>query len=178
MDRIRLVSGTMAAACVIAAALIIAAGAYVWLAWGVFDGAAEPHIAGRPLSAWSATTSWLERLGGFALSLIPAGLGAAALMALARVFGHFARGAIFGLPAIDGLRRVGWFLVAATLARIIVTPLLTVLVTIDNPPGERIFSVSLDSNDVLALLAAVTVLVIAWVMSEARRNADDLAQIV
>ena len=54
----------------------------------------------------------------------------------------------------------------------------TYLLTLHNPPGHREISLSFGSNDVVWLFIAGTVLVIARVMGEARRVADENAAFV
>ncbi len=173
MDRIRSVSRIMRFACLIAAALLPIALAALWLTPGsspVFDGIDSATV--------TENLTFLKRALVFALALIPTALAVMALLRLSRVFAGYAAGRVFTQDAIDGLRATAWFAVWATAARIAVTPLVSVALTYDNAPGQRMVTLAISSDNIFGFVFALTLLVIAWVMSEARRIADDLNQIV
>ena len=60
----------------------------------------------------------------------------------------------------------------------IIGGLLSVVLTMGNPPGERALVLSFSSNELALLFLGGCLLVISWVMAESSRLADDNAQIV
>lgn len=173
MQKISIVSRVMAIACLLAAGVIATVVTLAWLASPspfLIDGATTIAITGE--------ITPVKRALGLTLTLIPISLVALTLWRMSSVFRQFARGRIFRDTTVEGLRRAGWAALWATVAKLAVTPLLHVAMTYDNPPGERQLTFSFSSNDLLFLLFAATFLVMAWVMSEARRIAHDLDQFV
>ena len=51
--------------------------------------------------------------------------------------------------------------------------LLSVALTLHNPPGQRIFTLDIGSPDLTALLLGNILAVIAWVMEEGRKLQED-----
>ncbi|MCG8442358.1 MAG: DUF2975 domain-containing protein, partial [Caulobacterales bacterium] len=137
-----------------------------------------PMLGGMRVDDITGHVGPTKRALGLALTAIPAGFAVAALTRLAGVFRRYARGEIFAQSAIDGLRAVGRLAVGAVVAKILVAPALSVAMTFDNPPGQKMLNLALSSNDLVFLIVAATFTVIASVMSEARAISDDLDQIV
>lgn len=174
MERIRAVSRVMSIACLALAGVLVVIVALQWFApWS------RPYLIDRSeVSSLTVALTPLKRALGLGLTLVPVAFAALAFVRLSRVFAKFERGAFFKQETVDGLRATAWAGVWATITKLFVTPLLYVAMTFDNPPGERMLAVSVSSNDLIFLMFAVTFLVLAWVMSEGRRIADDLDQII
>jgi len=115
---------------------------------------------------------------GALLSLLPLGVGLATLWQLWRLFGEYAAGRVFGRRAQRHLKRfaVGVLLLAA-LAPLMHT-LLVLVLTLGNPPGQRLVSLGFSSDDYARLLLGAVLLAIARVMEQAVEVAEDHAGFV
>lgn len=107
-----------------------------------------------------------QLFGGLA-SLLPVAIGLATLWQLWRLFGEYAQGAVFGRPALAHLRRFAWALLAAAIVTPLYRGLVSMVLTMGNPPGQRLLVLSLSWNDYMAVLLAAVLLAIATVMQGA-----------
>lgn len=131
--------------------------------------AAAPNIAGVDLAEATAAQRWR----GLLASVPAVALGLFLLWTLWRLFGEFAAGRALGRTALAGLRRFAWALLAVALAQPLLAALLSVLLTLDAPPGQRQLVLSLGWHDYMALLLATVLLTIAHVMHSAVRAVEE-----
>jgi len=119
---------------------------------------------------------WSSRLLGLAASMIPLGIGMLSLWWLIRLFSCFTIGEIFTENTVKYIRRLGWTMVAGVAAAPIYEALLTIVLTIHNPPGKRLVSISFESADLEELITAGVIILVSWIMEEGRklRKADEL----
>lgn len=118
------------------------------------------------------------RLLAFLISMIPGAIAVYGLLALRRLFGAYRSGAIFAAGNAVELRTFALSVVGSVLANIVTAPALSVIVSWHNPPGTRELAITLRSDDLAALFVGCLFLVVAWIMAEAQRLAEDNAQIV
>jgi Protein of unknown function (DUF2975) len=116
-----------------------------------------------------------QRLRAVLVSLLPAMAGQYALWHLWRLIGRYAQGDVFGPPAMAALDRFARGLLALVLAQIAARTLMSVALTWDYPPGQRVLSVGLGSNDYMLLLFAAVLVAITRVMHHAASIAEDNA---
>ena len=119
-----------------------------------------------------------KRFGGFAIAMLPAAAGIYGLLALHRLFRLYAAGQVFTRANTRALRQFSGAVLAYALARPLAYSLTVLLMTYDNPPGQRHLAIQMSDGEVTALFLGVLFLAIAWVMDEARELAEDQAQIV
>ena len=119
-----------------------------------------------------------DRLLALGCQLVPAAIASFGLVALARLFRLFAKGSVFSRGAMRALNQVALALFANDIAAIVVQLPTSYFLSHFNPPGHRILSLGLGTDDLEGLFLAGAVLVIASVMAEARRIAADHAEIV
>ncbi|SEF30366.1 DUF2975 domain-containing protein [Variovorax sp. NFACC27] len=112
------------------------------------------------------------------VSLLPVGGGLYALLHLWRLFGEYGRGRVFGATAQDALVRFAWAVLLLALLLPLARGLMTVALSIGNPPGQRFLAISIAWFDCLHILFGAVLVAIARVMAEARRLADDNAGFV
>lgn len=112
------------------------------------------------------------RLGALA-SVAPVALGLYALWQLWQLFAGYAQGRVFTRTALTHLRRFAWSLLAGALLAPALRSLMSVLLTLGNPPGRRHLVIGLSWDDYMAVLLAAVLIVIASVMAEAVRLAED-----
>jgi hypothetical protein len=146
-----------------------------WLSPGWVEQAAPQMagIAGRPITL-DERARWL----GAAASLVPFGIGLYALWQLWRLFGHYGRGAALTEAAQQPLKRFAWAVLAGALAAPVFRTVLGLILTWSNPPGQRMLSIGLSSNDFLLALLGAVLLAIVTVMAEAVRLAAENREFV
>ena len=174
-DRIRRVSRVMSALC-----LIGMIGLPISLALGWW----YPQVLGGPYPAteglWGAPSDLpaLNRLLGFLVSMIPAGILMFGLARLRAMFGLYQAGEIFSIRSARCLKQFA----ATVLLQVLLAPLAgaahSVIVTFGNPPGERMLTLSFGSAEYSAILLGGLLLVIAWTMGEAATLAEENRQFV
>ena len=121
----------------------------------------------------SQALSGLDRFLGFLASLIPIGVKMAGLYMLIKLFRLYENLEIFSNRNVICFRNLGRILIFWVIAQLIYIPLISIVVTYQNPPGERSIAVSLGSADLTALIIGVTLLVISWVMDEGRKLEEE-----
>lgn len=124
------------------------------------------HLAHGPL-----TLAMRTRMA--AVSGLTVATGLWLLWHLWRLFGEYRQGAVFSPRALASLRRFAWGMLALALVQPLSGALMSVAVSWDNPPGQRLVMVALSSNDYALLLGALVFLAIARVMTEAARVAEE-----
>lgn len=110
---------------------------------------------------------------GAAVSLLPIGVGLYALWQLWRLFAEYGAGRVFGREAQSRLKRFAWALLAAALLAPLVRAVMSVVLTLGNPAGQRQLVIGLSWDDYLAVLLAAVLIAIATVMAEAVRVAEE-----
>lgn len=125
-----------------------------------------PYFVSLPLP-------WSARLLGFFVVMIPtcvAMLGGYYLMQLFRLY---EQGLIFKPTHVLYFKKLSRVLIWWFVASIVYRSLLSVALTLHNPPGHRMITLSLGSPDLTALLLGGILAVIAWVMEEGRKLQED-----
>ncbi|WP_140630801.1 DUF2975 domain-containing protein [Methylibium rhizosphaerae] len=95
-----------------------------------------------------------------------------------QLFGGYARGEVFTTAAALRLRRLALVLMSLCLVKPLTGALMSVALTFNSPPGQRLLAVGLSSDDYLTLLMGAVLLAIASVMREAVRLAAENAEFV
>lgn len=119
--------------------------------------------------AVSQTQLWLALLLGF----IPFGIGLWLLVTMRALLGLYAQGQALSVDAAGDIRRIGLGLLALGVLPIVIRPVQGVLLSWNNPPGERMLSVFFGSNDIGFLLGGAVMLMIGWAMAEAAEAAAE-----
>lgn len=118
------------------------------------------------------------RILALIVGMIPVGLGVYGLYWLRRLFGLYRAGQVFTVANSRCLKMFAWTQIISGLLQPVIGAALSVIVSWNNPPGQRMLSITLDSNMVGTVLFGLLILIIAWVMGEASRVADENAQFV
>lgn len=134
-----------------------------------FDHGAEGMTAATPLAF---------RLAALLCALVPTAFTMWALWSLRRLFLLYARGSVFSQEALSALNDVAVALFASVIVAFVSGAPTTLLLSWPNGPHHREITLSFGTDDVATLFIACTVLVIARVMAEARRVADENAKFV
>ncbi len=118
------------------------------------------------------------RLAALALAAIPLCLALLGFLAVQRLFHGFAVGEILTPESGRRLRRIGFIVTALGPVTIVIRSVASVVVSLPNPPGERVLAVGFGSNDVTAIIAGMLLIVLGWTLEEAARVADENRQFV
>jgi hypothetical protein len=118
------------------------------------------------------------RLGALVFSLAAVALTVWALWSLRGLFLRYARGEVFTPAALRLLNNVAVALLASVVVTFAMHAPISLLLTWPLGHGHRAISLNIGSDDVVTLFIAGTVLVIARVMVEAGRIAEENAKFV
>jgi Protein of unknown function (DUF2975) len=158
-----------------AAVLYVAAEILVFIEPNVMNaiGIVEMHHTGKKITD---AIPLIYRLEALAIELLPTSLMAWALLELHKLFATYATGNVFSLASLAHLRRVAtlifWFVPLSFVLEAPVTYILNL------GRGHVQAQLTLTSYDFSFLFMAGVMLVIARVMGEARRMADENAAFV
>lgn len=144
--------------------------AYVWVFMNGFPKMMTshmlPYFVELPLPASA-------RLMGFVVVMIPTGVAMIGAYHLVRLFRLYEQGDIFKLRNVRCYKKLSRLLIWWFAAGILCQSLLSVVLTLHHPPGQRMVTVGLASSDLTALLLGLILMVIAWVMEEGRKLQED-----
>lgn len=175
LNRIRRAARVMSGLCLF---IIYALPLSLALIWANFQGLGPHMMEQLPSQVRFETLGVGTLLAGFVISMIPVSALIYGLINLRSLFRHYSRGVIFSREQAARLRR---FALAAMLSvglQILANSLLSVLLTFNNPPGMRQLAISVSSDQLGTIFLGGVFLVIAWIMGEGSRIAEDNAQIV
>ncbi|MGB3123502.1 MAG: DUF2975 domain-containing protein [Pseudomonas sp.] len=110
---------------------------------------------------------WWQSLGGIVLSSIPLLALACGLNHLRKLFQNYARGEYFSRAAAAHLGKVGKAVAIWVLLDFLCEPLLSVWVTMNEPVGQRMISLSVTAPSFVALFLAACIAVIARILWQA-----------
>ncbi|SDU24750.1 DUF2975 domain-containing protein [Stappia sp. ES.058] len=178
LARIRLVSRVMAGVTLVPIVAIVAIPA-ILVALTLLDPAA---LDARLLDAVEAPKDGiltpLTRARVVALAAVPLLAALAGFVAVRRLFLGFARGEVLTPESGARLKRIGIVVAALGPLTIVIRAVASVVVSLPNPPGERMLAVGFGSNDVTTVIAGGLLIVLGWTLEEAARIADENRQFV
>lgn len=127
----------------------------------------------------SGVTLW-QQVCGFTVYLLVWSLVAAACYSVWRAFSAFLDGRIFSLDATLWLKRVALFGVTAKLLEIFTRPLISLILTLHFPAGQkqRLINLYLTPNDFIILALLLVLLAFAYILLIATEIAQENAQFV
>ncbi|MCG8641653.1 MAG: DUF2975 domain-containing protein [Desulfobacterales bacterium] len=105
---------------------------------------------------------------GFVVSLFPLSALTYGLLNIRKLFSFYKKGVIFSYEHVNIFKKTSKALLFWVFFSIVYESAKSVLFTLGNPPGQRVFSVGISSPEITILVVAGIVFVIAWVMDEGR----------
>lgn len=175
LSRVRRVSKIMKFCCTLAIPLVPIVLGVMWATFDMWAGTHPEFVHLRPLADPMPASSLLI---GFAIAMFPGGLVMFAAWRLRSLFASYAEGSVFTAATARCLRDFALSIILIAAAKPVTGALLSVVLTVPNPPGQRMLSISLGSDDLTTVFIGCVFLVIAWIMEEGRKIADEQAQIV
>jgi Protein of unknown function (DUF2975). len=152
------------------------------LSWAFFEQViASPAHTLSPLLGLSWSTALFMagpitvtmKLLGFASSLLPGVASMYCFWCLARLFARFGQGEMFSGPVVELIRRIGWAVLATQGLRVVHGTLVSLLLTMDNAPGQHMITVGMDSVTLSEIITGVVIILASWVMDEARKLKEE-----
>ena len=170
MGRVRRISAAMVWACRALMLLMPLALVGFWL-WGPPDRlAAQANLSASLLMA--PLQSW-QRMGSALAMALPLGLLLVGVSQAQACFALFAQGEVFSSQTTALLRRFAGWVAAAALAAILASTVVSVLLTLTNPPGMRHLAIGIGSDHVFTLFFAATVWLMAAVIGQGQALAEE-----
>ena len=120
----------------------------------------------------------VNRLLGFTVGLIPLGIDLAVFLFLYKLFGLYARSRIFTEANVRLIRRIGCAILIGQASSPIHQALLTLVLTFNNEPGQRVIRIGFSSTDLSKIVTALIIIVVAWVMDEGRKLREENALVI
>ncbi|WP_419786369.1 DUF2975 domain-containing protein [Pseudodesulfovibrio sp.] len=111
---------------------------------------------------------WDVQLLALAAMAVPTAMIGYVFWNLARLFGNYARDAVFTDENTRRIRRVGILLLIRELLSPLEGAALSVILTMHNPPGQHLLNVSVEDSNLTMIVTALTIIVAAHVMAQAR----------
>ena len=169
-ERIQRTSRRLRFLLVTIACLMPGLNALVWLFMNRF-----PEILYRKMLPYFVTIPLplSSRLMGFMVVMIPTGVAMCGAYYLIRLFRLYEKGHIYTPANVYCFRKLSRVLIWWFAAGIVHRSLLSIVLTLHNPLGQRMLTVELGSPDLTALLLGGILAIIAWVMEEGRKLQED-----
>lgn len=125
----------------------------------------------KPIAQLSLSTKILA----FLVSLIPNVFSVLALYYLARLFHCFESLEFFSQNTVNALRKIGFSLLAGQLIYPFYTALLSLTLTISNPPGERLIASAFGTTEFNWTAMSIVIILASWIMDEGRKLQEEQA---
>ena len=118
------------------------------------------------------------RFFAMAASALPLAVDMVIVYLLIKLFNLYARGKIFTANNVRLIRWIGYTILIGQAISPVHQALLTLALTISNPPGQRMISIGLDNQNLFAIVSAVIIILVAWIMDEGRRLQEEQALVI
>jgi hypothetical protein len=159
--------------------------AVAWIGWALViivmkwtDRSALADSWGRFLKLDLAQLPWTHYASAFAVVLADWAVAAMVVFFFWRLFGHYLQGRIFTREAVDEMRWLGWVGVAAVVMDFIARPLVRFFLAMHLGNSAQPLGFWIEPNDLLHLLMALFIVVLAHIFKAGVEIADDHRQIV
>jgi hypothetical protein len=174
-QRIQRLSRTLAQACLV---LIVALPLAVIGYWLVADTAHLTASAQLPVRAPQAPLQDWQRGAGALITLVPLTLLLIGLAQARQCFRRFAAGEVFSTNTVRCLQRFAGWVMASVAASMVAGSIISVLLTLNNPPGMRQLVISVGTDQIFTLFFAGMVWLMAAVIGQGQTLAEENATFV
>lgn len=120
----------------------------------------------------------IQSVLGFLVMLAPKLVLVWAFVLLLRLCNSFATDDWFNNRTEAYCEKIGRWMIAYAVLAVVHRSLLSLVVTMNNPPGERELTISISTNDLMALLPALLALIIGHMVGIAKRQREELNEII
>jgi Protein of unknown function (DUF2975) len=169
------ISGWLASTCLL---LIVVLPLLVFYYWAVADtGLLAVHANMLPSLIQAPLQDW-QRVAGALITCLPVALMMRGLWEARLCFKQFAAGQVFTAQAVRQLRSFAGWIMASSLASILIGPVMSVVLTFNNAAGNRHVAIGIGTDHVLTLLFAAVVWVMAAVIAQGQVLAEENSSFV
>ena len=116
-----------------------------------------------------------QRFLGFLISLLPLSVEMFAIVTIMRLLKLYREGIVFSAAHVLLFKRLGQALICYGISGIFHTTGLGLVMTMNNPPGQKMLTLGMGSDDISLFVVAAVVLTLSWVMDEGRKQAEEQA---
>ena len=109
----------------------------------------------------------------FLVNMIPISIHMLVLFFLALLFMQYEQLQIFSEKSVKTIRKVGYTLLLGQCLHPIYLGLLSLVLTISNPPGHRTITVGLGNDQLTLVVVALIIILISWIMEEGRKMHEE-----
>ena len=174
-SKITLLCRTLVFLCLISLAVLPLLFAFGWhrvISQNALDVIELPfHLQPELIQTWQ----WAAAIVISAIPLVASLIGIHKLKHLMQLF---VAGCYFTANTVRALCQFSAWLLTATLLKVMVNPLMSVALTLNNPPGQGALVISINNQTVTSLACCAIFFVIAYVLREGQRIAEENAEIV
>ena len=174
-SRIKRLSQRLSVSCLL---LIIALPILVAVYWALADARTLAQGANMPFDAVKVSLTTWQRLAGGLITEASLALLLIGLWEARKCFKLFSAGQIFTSETVFCLKHFAAWVSASVAAGMVGNTAISVLMTAFNPPGMRQLTVGVGSAQILTLLFAGVVWLMATVMSQGQRLAEENASYI
>lgn len=114
-----------------------------------------------------------QRLACFAVSMLPGAAVMYVYRALSQLFSLYSREIIFDMKNVACYKAVAWGLIWTQVLRIPEQALQTILLSMNNPEGERFVSIGINDTNITALVVGFMILIVSHIMDEGRKISEE-----
>jgi len=151
----------------------------IFLYWLLFNYLHLPVDITTELSAViNRPLTFQTLLLGFLVSLIPASVAIYGVFNLKELFKLYEKGIIFSEQNVKYFRHLGYSLIYWVVANMVFVTLMSIVLTFNNQPGQRMAVARFDLPDIGILIIGAVVVLVSWVMNEASKLEDEQAHTV
>lgn len=91
-----------------------------------------------------------------------------------KLFRLYEQGKILTTKNVDCFRKIGYLLICKGITAFLMRPVYSIIFTMNNIPGKRSVSLSLSSEYISTIVGGLFIVVVAWVMDEAKKINDEI----
>lgn len=173
--RMQRLSRWLAGACLAFIVLLPIAVIIYWVVADPTELAVRSNLPGNAIQ--SPLLLW-QRIAGAFVTLIPVVLMLLGIWQARTCFKQFAMGQVFTADAVRCLRRFAGWVIVSVVAGIIAGAPLSVLLTLNNPATMRHLAIGISSNHLFTLFFAAMVWLMAGVIAQGERLAEENATFI
>lgn len=170
--RVRRISLGMVWACRALLVLLPLAFAAYWVVASDAQLLALSQLPAQVIPSVASLAPWQRLVGGVVMA-VPLGLLLVGVWHAQRCFVRFAQGQVFTAEATARLRRFAGWVAAAALGALLAGVVASVVLTWNNPPGQRHLAIGIGSDHVFTLFFAGLVWLMAAVIGEGQALAEE-----
>jgi len=119
-----------------------------------------------------------SRIMGFIVNLIPLSVIMYGLYTLVTLFSLYEQGIVFERKNVTRIKNLGRTLVVLFFALVVYTLLVSMAISYQNPPGQRMLVLEIGFSDFITLFTGLVLLALAKVMEKGRELSNEFAKVI